>query len=172
MEAKLLSSARIGKTHGLDGSLNLYSLSGETRHLKKLKECVLSFPSGQERSLVVSSVRESGGNLYIKFEGYDCPEKAKVLSGAIIKIRREDAPPLKKGEYYIADLYDMDVMDIQGNILGHIKETREGGQALLLEIESLADDKVYLVPLLDVYISNVDVKNNRLTLLMPELLKQ
>ena len=39
MEARLLSTAIIGKTHGVDGYLKLHSLSGEYRHLMKIRKC-------------------------------------------------------------------------------------------------------------------------------------
>ena len=36
MLAPLLATAKIGKTHGIDGFLRVYSLSGEYSHLKNL----------------------------------------------------------------------------------------------------------------------------------------
>ena len=105
----------------------------------------------------------------MKFKGFDAPEKARVLSRGIMMIPREKAPKLKKGEYYIADLYNMDVMS-NGEKLGEVVSTSEGAQALLLEVRSIRDGKIHIVPLLDVYVSSVDVKANTLELLVPELL--
>ena len=41
---ELLSTATIGKTHGVEGFLRVYSLSGEYAHLKKLREAVAVLP--------------------------------------------------------------------------------------------------------------------------------
>ena len=60
MKALLLASAKVGKTHGVDGFLRIYSLSGEYRHLKKLETCKVTTKDGRELSLVVDSVRVDG----------------------------------------------------------------------------------------------------------------
>lgn len=169
MEAKLLSTATIGKTHGLEGYLRIYSLSGEYAHLKKLDSCIVSLPDGSEKSLEIEAIKSQGDLFLFKFKGYDAPEKARVLTRGVIMISRDKAPKLKKGEYYIADLYGMSVMS-SGIKLGEVVSTAEGAQALLLEVKSMRDNKIHIVPLLDVYVSNVDVKANTLELLHPELL--
>ena len=51
---ELLSTATIGKTHGVEGFLRVYSLSGEYAHLKKLREAVAVLPGGKEKLLSVS----------------------------------------------------------------------------------------------------------------------
>lgn len=170
MQAKLLSSAKIGKTHGLNGALRVYSLSGEYNHLKKLKSCIVQLADGNEITLDVEFARIQGELFLMKFKGYDTPESARKLSKSIILIDRADAPKLKKGEYYVADLYDMEVIS-EGEKVGKVVSTFDGPQAILLEVESYLDGKKYLIPLLDVYITNVDIHENTLELLMPELLK-
>lgn len=169
MEAKLLSTATIGKTHGLEGYLRVYSLSGEYSHLKKLDSCIVSLPDGSEKSLEIEAIKSQGDLFLFKFKGYDAPEKARVLTRGVIMISRDKAPKLKKGEYYIADLYNMDVMSA-GEKVGEVVSTAEGAQSLLLEVKSVRDGKIHIVPLLDVYVSSVDVKANTLELLVPELL--
>lgn len=170
MQAKLLSTAKIGKTHGLDGALRIYSLSGEYSHLKKLDRCVVCLSDGSEVTLDVKSVRIQGELCLISFVGYDTPEKARKLTKGIIKIERSQAAKLKKGEYYIADLYDMDVL-VGSEVVGRVVSTFEGPQALLLEVESTKDGKKFLIPLLPVYIQDVDVEKNTMQLLMPELMQ-
>lgn len=169
MQATLLSTAKIGKTHALNGYLRVYSLSGEYSHLKKLDTCIVQLSDGSEITLDVEDVRIQGDLFLMKFQGYDTPEKARKLSQGIIRIPRDKAPKLKKGEFYIADLYDMEVYS-NGEKLGVVVSTMEGPQAILLEIEKDSDKKKYLVPLLDIYVSNVNLKENSLELLMPELL--
>lgn len=170
MQAKLLSTAKIGKTHGLDGALRVYSLSGEYSHLKKLDKCVVCLSDGSEVTLDVDSVRVQGGLFLMSFVGYDTPEKARKLTKGIIKIERTKAPKLKRGEFYVADLYGMDVL-VGNEVVGNVISTFDGPQAILLEVRSIQDQKNYLIPLLPVYISDVDIEKNTLKLLMPELMQ-
>ena len=107
MKAMLLASAKIGKTHGVNGYLRLFSLSGEYSHLKKLTSCSVVTKEGRELFLDVDSILVSEGMFLIRFCGYESPEKARALSQGILYIPRDKAPKLKKGEYYVADLYNM-----------------------------------------------------------------
>ena len=170
MAAPLLASATIGKTHGVEGFVRVYSLSGETAHLKKLKSCVARTSEGEELSLSIDNVKELGDYLLMKFTGYENPEKARFLVKATILIPREDAPQLKDGEYYVADLYGMDVI-YDGRKVGRVEYTMEGAQALLIAVRRLDNEREYLVPDLPVYVTDISPENNSLVLLYPELLE-
>ncbi|MBO8435523.1 MAG: 16S rRNA processing protein RimM [Spirochaetes bacterium] len=163
---ELLSTATIGRTHGVEGFLRVYSLSGEYAHLKKLKSAVAVFPDGREKLLSVLQVRTQGDNLLMKFSGYETPESARLLSGAVLKVKREDARKLKKGEYYIADLYNLSVI-YNGEAIGVIRSVSEGAQAMLLNVER--NGKIYLVPNLPVFVSRPDFEKGTIELLMGEL---
>ena len=75
---ELLSTATIGRTHGVDGFLKVYSLSGEYAHLKKLKSAVAVLPDGKEKLLSVLQVRSQGDLFLMKFSGYETPESARM----------------------------------------------------------------------------------------------
>ena len=91
----LISTAVVGKTYGVDGFLFIYSLSGETKHLLKLTSCLLTLPDGKDRDVKVEKVLTHGNNLLMRFFGYETPEKAKLLSKAVIKVDRSLACKLK-----------------------------------------------------------------------------
>ena len=170
MAAPLLASATIGKTHGVDGFVRVYPLSGETAHLRKLKTCTVRTPAGEELSLSVDKTEDRGEYLLMKFAEYPTPENARFLTKSTILIPRENAPKLKKGEYYVADLYGMDVVS-NGKTVGRVEYTMDGAQSLLLCVKRLDNGKEYLVPLLPVYVNSVSVENNSLELIYPELLE-
>lgn len=170
MKAMLLASAKIGKTHGVNGYLRLFSLSGEYSHLKKLTSCSVVTKEGRELFLDVDSILVSEGMFLIRFCGYESPEKARALSQGILYIPRDKAPKLKKGEYYVADLYNMEVL-VEGNRVGVVEDTWEGAQALMLSVRKDNDQKVYVVPNLPVYVSSIDVDSNTLVLEAPYLLE-
>ncbi len=163
----LLSTATIGKTHGVNGFLRVYSLSGEYGHLRKLKECIVRFPDGTEKPLSVSAVSSQGSLFLMRFSGYETPESARMLSGATIRVRRSDANRLREGEFYVADLYGLAVV-CGGETVGTVRSTSEGSQALMLHIEH--DGHEYLVPYLPVFLSRPDFSSGTIELRMKELL--
>lgn len=164
-----LEVATLGKTHGLDGFLRVISFSGETRHLEKLSSLVLVFKNGERKSVEVVEKKKIKSELYFKFLGYENPEKAKLLTSSIVVVPRSDALPLKKGEYYIADLLQS-VVYLNGKRVGVVTSTAEGGQGLLLIIKKDENGKEYYVPNLREFVSALDLENNRLELLKGELL--
>lgn len=169
MTAPLLEAATIGKTHGYDGFLRIYSLSGETEHLRKLKRCTVRTAEGEELKLDVELVIEKSDLLLMKFSGYPTPEKARLLVRSTILIERENAEKLKEGEYYVADLYNMDVL-VDGKKVAVVEYTMDGAQSLLLSARRNDNGKSYLIPLLDVFVTDVSPENNTLTLLRKELI--
>ena len=170
MPAPLLATATIGKTHGTDGFVRVYPFSDECAHLKKLSECTVRLPDGEELTLHIEGAEKKGELFLMKFTQYPTPEKARFLSKAVILIPRDKAPRLKKGEYYVADLYGMDVL-YEGRTVGKIEYTMEGAQGLLLSVRRTDNGKEYLVPDLPVYVKDVDITNNTLVLLNPELME-
>ncbi len=169
MSSPLLSTATIGKTHGTEGYVRIYPFSGEYAHLEKLSECTVRLPDGEEKTIHIESTAKKGELFLMKFSEYPTPEKARNLTRSVILIPRENAPKLKKGEYYVADLYSMDVI-YDGRKVGVVSYTMEGAQALLLAVRRTDNGKEYIVPNLPVYVSDVSVGNNSLVLLNPDLL--
>ena len=168
MKASLLAAATIGRTHGLDGYLRLYPLSGEIEHLMKLEEVVIRLRDGSEKKVIAESIRMVSGDALIRFRGYDTPEKARVLAGGVLLIERSQAPELDEGEFYVADFYGLDVIS-DGVKAGTIEDTSEGAQAIMLHIRC-NDGCIRLVPYLPVFLSHPDFDKGTIELLMPELL--
>ena len=170
MEAKLLSTAKIGRTHGIEGFLNVYSLSGEYAHIRNLKTCIVHFHDGSEKSLDILKVRVHGDHVLLLFSGYETPEKAKCLTNGIIKITRDQAPRLRKGEFYVADLFGCEIVDADGNSLGIIRSVFDGSQSLMFEVQKHSDGRMYLVPDLPVYVGRKMIDEGKVVLLATELL--
>jgi 16S rRNA processing protein RimM len=166
----LISTAVVGKTYGVEGLLHVYSLSGETRHLMKLTSCILVLTDGTEKEVRVEKVLTHGSELLMRFFGYETPEKAKLLSKAVVKITREKAAPLKKGECYVADLIGMDLI-FEGVALAKVEAVSEGAQSLMLHARVARDNKIRLVPYMEPFTLRADAEGMTIPLLMKELLE-
>ena len=163
----LLVSAKIGGTHGLKGELKCFPFNEDYDYFFDLGTCVLRTADGKEREAEIESIRESSGYLLVKFRGYDDPEKARTLSGSLLKIARDQAAPLEEGEFYVADFYGLEVW-CEGVRRGVITDTAEGAQAMLLTVTT--DNGKRLVPYLPVFISRPDLDKGTIEVLMPSLL--
>lgn len=163
----LLSAATVGSTHGLKGHLKVYSLSGEYEHLLSLDKCILALKDGGEKEVSVEEAKFAGSIFLMKFASYDTPEKARMLTGSTLRIRRDQAMPLEDGEFYVADLYGLKVLSA-GKCLGCVESVSDGAQALYLHIRT--ENGIRIVPFLPVYVGSVSIEDGTLEILLPELL--
>jgi 16S rRNA processing protein RimM len=99
----------------------------------------------------------------MKFRGIDSPEAAKALKGMEILVDREDAAPLRQGEYYIEDLKGVEVC-AGDEVLGEISAILEGGGGSLAELR-LRTGEIRLVPFRDEFFGDIDLVGRRAELL-------
>jgi 16S rRNA processing protein RimM len=156
----------VGAPFGLKGFVKARSLSGEIEHLLRLSSASLR-QEGNEKLWEIEDARPAppGPFVLIKFRGLDSPEAVKALNGAEILVKREEAAPLKPGEYYIEDLKGLAVHAApDGEILGTIADVIEGGGGSLVEIR-LNQGERRLVPFRGEFFGEIDLACRRAELL-------
>jgi len=150
-------------THGVRGYLKVRSFSGDYDHFYGLKTITLK-NRGQTRQFDVESVKPLGDQILIKLKGLDTPEAGKMYSNWEIWVPRNEAAPLKEGEFYHADLNGCTVLlDRQpvGTVLSVIEG---GGGGDLLEITSV-DGENKLIPFNPVFIGRIDIEKKEIELM-------
>jgi 16S rRNA processing protein RimM len=168
----------VGASFGLKGFVKVRPLSGETDHLLKLTHVILR-REGTEQTMDIEASVPLLPQMAVKFAGIDSPEAAKTLGGAELIAGREQASPLKPGEYYVEDLRGLAVIvadggadtgstaagdEKTGEILGHISDLVEGGGGDLVEIR-LTTGEFKFVPFRSEFFAPVDLKSGRIILL-------
>lgn len=165
---KLLWTATVKSPFGIAGEVKIHPHNEDCSYLGKLKEVVLCAKDGTEQRLAIQSFRMMGSQALMKFEGFDDPEAARALNGRHLMVERTKAAPLKKGEYYVADLIGCSMVN-DGKPLGEVVSSIDGAQAVLLEVKT-GDDHLYMVPYLKEYIGQVDLQNRTIELKAPWIL--
>jgi 16S rRNA processing protein RimM len=156
----------VGAPFGLKGFVKVRSLSGEIDHLLNLRSVILR-QGAAERAWEIEESAAVFPAVALKFKGIDTPEDAKTLSGAELVAGREQASPLKKGEYYIRELRGLEVvLDPSGGAetLGHITDILEGGGGNLAEVKLLTGE-TRLVPFRNEFFGEVNLETHTIALL-------
>jgi 16S rRNA processing protein RimM len=156
-------AALVGAPFGVKGFVKIKPLSGELEHLEQLERVVLR-RLNNETLFYVEETQIIGASLGIKFRGIDSPEAARELTGAEILVDRDQAAPLGKDEYYIADLRGIPVFSQKGMNLGEILDVLDGGGGQLVEMW-LPGGEIRLVPFRNEFFGEVDTENRRAVLL-------
>ena len=151
----------IGSPFGVKGFVKVRSMSGEVDHLLKLKSVIIN-NEGKEQVLQIAESAPGGGMVPVvlmRFAGIETPEAAKSLNGVQLLGSRDQAAPLKEGEFYIEDLKGLQVVTVNGEVVGQISDVVEGGGGELVEIELINGEKK-LIPFRDEFFKEVNPNKN------------
>ena len=165
-----LITGRVRGTFGLEGFIKIESCSGEYEHFLNLKEIKLQLPSkGTETQppelfYQVEECVVRNADALLKLRGIDSPEAAKKLHGADILVPRDMACPHERGEFYINDLCNSDLV-YKGNSVGTIADVVEGGGGLLLEVSEAATGRTVYIPFRSQFIGKINIPAKQVELM-------
>lgn len=106
----------------------------------------------------------------IEAKGIDDMTSAEALKGTVVKITEDMAVPCEEDEYYIRDLYDMEVVTVEGEKLGVISDVIFTGANDVYAVTP-EEGKDILIPAIKECIVKVDVENNVMTVKLLEGLR-
>ncbi|MBR5995891.1 MAG: 16S rRNA processing protein RimM [Eubacteriaceae bacterium] len=148
-----LEIGKITGAHGIAGEITIFPITDDPERLLKLKYFLVD-----GRRYEVDSARPHKGTLLVK-----CPEitdrtSAEKLKGKYAEVFREDASPLKEGEYYIEDLIGMRIIDEAAGKEGKVINILSPGAADVLEYES--DGDKYLMAMVKENICEINTEES------------
>jgi 16S rRNA processing protein RimM len=113
---------RLGRICGVFGVQGWVKVFSETRPREAIVNYSPWFVKIGEtwREIEVEAGRAQGQGVVVKLAGIDDRDHAAGLLGAAIAVKPEQLPPLKRGEYYWAQLVGLEVINLQGARLGKV----------------------------------------------------
>ncbi len=104
--------------------------------------------------------------LVVKLEGIDDRIQAEALMVQILHVPEEAVPPPPENHYYYFQILDMGVWTKEGELLGTVKEILNTGSNDVYVVRDQQRD--VLVPAIEDVVVEVDVKNRRMVVDLPE----
>lgn len=157
----------IVRPHGLKGEVKIsLACSG----LDRLKSCssLRLVKDGKELKTVsmMRSFAHPDGDVIIRFKEVVGVDEAESLRGVSVAIPAKDRADLPPDSFYLDDLTGMDVVTTGGEDLGQIVEVMDGVGNGVFVIRKM--EKETLLPALKSWIREVDLKNRRMVVELPE----
>jgi len=108
-------------------------------------------------------------NIFItKLEGIKDRNESEKLHGTKLYILRDELKELEDEDtFYYTDLIGLSVKNKEGEEIGSVLKVDNFGAGDLLEIKP-KNGKSFLLPFKDEYVPTVDIKNNYVTVNIPE----
>ena len=136
----------------------------------KLLDHIFVDRKGNIKEYEVENVRFHKQFVLLKLKGVDDMNTAETLKGTVVKITEDMAVPCEEDEYYIKDLYDMNVVTVDGEELGVISDVIFTGANDVYAVKD-NNGKEILIPAIKDCIVSVDVENNLMTVKLLEGLR-
>lgn len=167
-DIKYFEIGKIVNTQGVKGDVRVVPITDEPERFLKLKVALVD-NGKSKKEYSIENIWFHKTFVIIKFKGIDDMTAAEKLKGTSIKIDRKDAIPLEENEYYISDLYDMDVYTDEGEYLGIINDIIFTASNDVYEVKN--NDTTILLPAIKQCILNVNINERKMTVHMMEGLR-
>lgn len=154
----LLQVGAIASTHGIKGEVKVFPMTDDVNRFKTLKKTILKYKD-EEIELEIKSVKFFKNMVILGFKGYDNINDIEKYKGAGLYVTRENAVKLRKGEYFRADLIDMDIIDENDEQIGVLTDIMETG-ANDVYVINLNDGRELLLPNIKQCVLDVNLDNN------------
>jgi len=162
----------ITSCHGINGQVKVKSLSDfDERFLKSGIRWLQKENEPPSKIELISGFRQPGKESFIvKFQGVETRSHADQLKKFKILVKTDKLPKLKKEEFHLLELINLEVKTFENDelkIIGRVVNL-ENEKNNLLVIELLENQKKVLVPFVQEIVPLIDVKNNFLIINPPK----
>ena len=165
---------RVAGHRGRSGELTVRTYDEQASEWQALSEVWIHLQDAAPRSYAVQHCRGYRDRLVLKLEGIDDPGAAEALRSGEVMARREQAPALPPGQYWVARLVGLEVIDETHGTLGRVEGVLPTGGTDVLIIaagdrgsQSGGVDEL-LVPLAPEIVREVDEENGTIRVRLPD----
>ena len=161
----------ITSCHGINGQVKIKSLSDfEERFLEPGIRWLQKENEPPSKIKLVSGFKQPGKEIFIvKFQGINTRNHAEQLKKFKILVKTDKLPKLKKEEFHLLELINLEVKTLENDelIIGKVINL-ENEKNNLLVIELFKNQKKVLIPFVKEIVPLVDIKNNFLIINPPK----
>ncbi len=155
----LVVLGKITSVHGVRGEVKIYSFTDPIDNLLDYRRWTLR-RDGEVKQMELVNGRLQGKVLVAKLKGLDDREVARTYAGFEICVPREQLPDLDEGEFYWYQLVGLNVIDMQGQLLGRLDHLLETGANDVMVVKPCAgslDDRERLLPYTEQCVQQIDL---------------
>ena len=161
----------ITSCHGINGQVKVKSLSDfDERFLKSGIRWLQKENEPPSEINLLSGFKQPGKEIFVvKLEGINTRNDAERLKKFKILVKTDKLPKLKKEEFHLLELINLEVKTLENNELKTIGKVinLENEKNNLLIVKLLKNQKEVFVPFVQEIVPLVDIKNNFLIIRPP-----
>jgi len=152
--------------HGIKGTNKIRSYAESLSLFKPGRSILVRESGGQGKSCEINWVKPHTGTALISFKGINERSQAKALIGAELFVPKEELPDLEEDTHFWFDLNGMEVYTTEDKYLGRIESIIETGSNDVYVVQD--HQKEVLIPALESVVLDIDTKEQRMQVELPE----
>ena len=149
---------------GLDGSVRIKSY---TAHPEDIASYGPVTDKEGRSQFDIQILRSTNKGLVAKLGGIEDRAAAEAIKGLELYVTRDVLPEPEEGEFYFSDLIGLDVVSIEGNLIGKVKSMDNFGAGNLIEIE-FGEMNSFILPFSDQAVPVIDIVGGRVVVRLPD----
>ena len=157
--AEAIELGKVSGVWGVRGAIKVYAYTREREGIAQYKNWVLQSAGGVNRHYEVIQCKKQGQSMVATLKGVDDRDLAESLQGFRILVPLQDMPVLPDGEYYWRQLVGLEVVTLEGVVLGVVDHLLETGAN---DVIVLKGDKERLIPYTPETVLKVDVGGKKI----------
>lgn len=161
----MLDKLKVGlivKPQGIKGEVKIQPLTDDINRFKNLKEVIIDDKNYRVLKAVIG-----GGTVFLTISGINDRNTAETFRGKFLYVTRENAVPLEEGRYFIADIIGCELVNDKGEKLGQITDVTPNRVDVITVKKT--DGKIMRFPFLNDLVVDVDIINQKMTVLAKRL---
>jgi 16S rRNA processing protein RimM len=162
IDASIIVVGRIGAPFGVRGWCHLQSYTTPAENILAYAGWHIRRTDGSWTPFKVAAVKPHKQAFVVQVDGITDRDDVAALRGALVGVARTELPPPDAGEFYWQDLVGCEVYTTEAVPLGTIQQMLETGAHDVMVIAA-ANDEEHLIPFIDPYLVEVDIKARRIT---------
>ncbi len=143
-------------THGIRGEVKVFPTTDQVSRFEKCDEVILVTKEGN-LVLHVNRVKYFKDRVILGFREYDNINQVEGFQKCDLMVTRENALPLKEGEYYLCDVVGAGVVEEDGSPVGEVTDVIETGANHVFAVR-MDSGKEVLLPVIPDCIKKVDTE--------------
>lgn len=161
----LIMVGRVAGAFGVRGEVRITSFTAEPMALVDYKTLLREDGSP---ALTLTTGRVAKGGVVARASEIETRDQAEAARGLKLFIPRASLPKVEdEDEFYVADLIGMDVVSLEGDLLGSVRSVRDFGAGDLLEVAPTAGESWWL-PFTKEAVPEVQVDARRVVAVKPD----
>lgn len=157
---------KIVGVHGLQGDLKVAPLTPGSNAIEKAQTIRLCDRTGIVATYVPKRVSPHKGGILLRLVEIESVESAEELVGSKVQMRLDELPELPDGEYYLHEIQGFTVIDRRCGDIGSLDDMFTTAAHGIYEVNGPFGE--VLIPVVDAFILEVDIKAKRIQVDLPD----